>query len=361
MSPVYVIAEAGVNHNGSLSVAKELIDVAVQAGADAVKFQTFKTDNLVTRTAEKAKYQVRNTNNGESQYEMLKRLELGDKDYVELLAYCQTKNIHFLSTAFDAESLTFLHDELGLKTLKVASGEITNGPLLLAHAITGADLIVSTGMAALGEVEIALGVIALGYLTQYSIPRVLNNEVFAAAFRSVEGQQVLQEKVILLHCSSEYPTPPDEVNLKTMQTLAQAFGLRVGYSDHTRGIAIPTAAVALGATVIEKHFTLDNELPGPDHKVSLEPDELNALIKSIRVVEVGLGHGVKCPSNSEMNNRKVVRKSLVAAQDIQRGELFTRYNVVVKRPGQGISPMQYWSVLGKFSPSTIKAGEFICV
>ncbi|MEQ1637547.1 MAG: N-acetylneuraminate synthase [Methylococcales bacterium] len=343
---VYIIAEAGVNHNGDFDTACQLIDAAVAAGADAVKFQTFKAENLVTHQAGKAAYQKAATGADENQLAMLKRLELKYEWHVQLLDYCRKKGIEFLSTAFDFESLAFLVNDLRVGQLKVPSGEVTNGPFLLAHAQTGKPIVMSTGMATLGEVETALGVLAFGYLKQVQPPSLL---AFQQAYCSVEGQRLLQEKVTLLHCTSEYPTPMENVHLRAMDVLSQAFGLKVGYSDHTIGLTVPVAAVARGATLIEKHFTLDRSLEGPDHKVSLEPDELKIMVRSIREIEQALGQGFKFPQPVELENQRVVRKSLVAGKSIAKGEVFTPDNLVIKRPGTGKSPMAYWSVLGEQS------------
>jgi N-acetylneuraminate synthase len=340
---VLIIAEAGVNHNGSLELAKQLVDVAADAGADAVKFQTFRAAALVTGTAEKAAYQKATSDGGESQYEMLKRLELDENAHHLLIAHCREKGVQFLSTPFDLESVDLLAVTLDLPLLKLPSGEITNAPLLYKVACSGKPVILSTGMATLGDVEAALGVLAYGYGTSDLKPGA---EAFRAAFASNEGQQALRNRVTLLHCTTEYPTPFAAVNLRAMETLSVAFGLRVGFSDHTEGIAIPVAAVAQGATVIEKHFTLDRNLPGPDHKASLEPAELKAMVTAIRQVEQAIGSGRKYPAACELGNMTVARKSLVAACAIKAGELFTEDNLTVKRPGSGMSPLRYWNMLG---------------
>ncbi|EGW22463.1 N-acetylneuraminate synthase [Methylobacter tundripaludum] len=363
----FIIAEAGVNHNGNLETARQLIDAAVAAGADAVKFQTFKAENLVTQHAGKAAYQKITTDADENQLTMLKRLELKYELHFQLLAYCQKLGIEFLSTAFDFESLDFLVRKLGVETLKVPSGEITNGPFLLAHAQTGKPIILSTGMATLGEVETALGVLAFGYLAIAGDigsvgslqQRQPSSSAFQQAYSSAQGQAVLREKVTLLHCTSEYPTPMENINLKAMDVLQQAFGLRVGYSDHSVGLVVPVAAVARGATVIEKHFTLDRTQQGPDHKVSLEPDELKAMVQGIRDVEKALGQGLKGPQPMELENQKVVRKSLVARCPISSGECFTETNLTIKRPGTGKSPMDYWVLLGESSNRNYDADELI--
>jgi len=353
---VYIIAEAGVNHNGSLELAKQLVDVAVESGADAVKFQTFKAEKVVSRFAPKAEYQTLVTQALESQLEMIKRLELDEQNHKILMDYCDQRNIQFLSTPFDLESVDFLSQILKLSQLKLPSGEITNAPLLLRAAQTLKPIILSTGMSTLGEVETALGVLAFGYTQTDELPSITS---FQSAFRSDMGQKALKEKVTLLHCVTEYPTPFDEVNLKAMDTLKAAFGLTVGFSDHTLGIAIAIAAVARGAMVIEKHFTLDRNLPGPDHQASLEPDELKTMVQSIRQVEMALGSGLKVPAPSELKNQSVARKSLVAENDICIGSIFTDENLTAKRPGTGISPMYYWEYLGQQSTKDYKQDEMI--
>lgn len=353
---VFIIAEAGVNHNGNLETAYQLVDAAVAAGADAVKFQTFKAENLVTRQGVKAEYQKTDGDPGETQLAMLKRLELKYEFHFQLLDYCRRKGIQFLSTAFDFESLDFLVGELELPVLKLPSGEITNGPFLLAHARTGKNIILSTGMATLGEVETALSVLAFGYLGADKAPSLQN---FGEAYGSEAGQTLLKEKVTLLHCTSEYPTAPANVNLRAMDALAQAFSLKVGYSDHSVGLAIPIAAAARGASVIEKHFTLDKSLEGPDHKVSLEPVELKAMVAGIREIEQALGRPGKWPQHMELKNRDVVRKSLVAQYPIAKGDVFTETNVGVKRPGTGTSPMLYWDKLGQVSINDFQADDLL--
>ena len=343
---IFVIAEAGVNHNGSRNLAFELIDVAIEAGANATKFQTFTAENLVTRNAAKADYQKQTTNADESQLAMLKRLELSHDTHRELIAYCNKEGIEFLSTAFDSNSLNFLVNGLGLETLKVPSGEITNGPFLLEYARSGCDLIISTGMATLGEVEEALGVIAFGLIHSRDSSIQPSREVFRQVYSSSEGQQLLKKKVTLLHCTTEYPAPIGDINFKAMQTMRSAFDLKIGYSDHSEGVTIPIAVAALGALVIEKHFTLDKTLPGPDHKASLEPNELKEMVIAIRTVEQAMGNGLKHPMPSELGNRNIARKSLVAADDIKSNDIFTAENLTIKRPGTGRSPMEYWEILG---------------
>ena len=359
MNSIFVIAEAGVNHNGSPELAFQLVDAAVAAGADAVKFQTFKAENLVTATAGKADYQKQTTNAEESQFEMLKKLELDHQTHFELIKYCNDRGIEFLSTAFDVESLHFLVNALGLKILKIPSGEITNGPLLLEHAQTGCDLILSTGMASLGEVEEALGVLAFGLLHGIAPDTSPTRKAFQQAYCSERGQEILKEKVTVLHCTTEYPAPHEEINLNAMVNMKDLFCLKTGYSDHSEGIIVPVAAVAKGAMLVEKHFTLDKTLPGPDHKASLNPEELKAMIDAIRIVELVMGSGVKRPMASELSNRKVVRKSLVATKGIDEGDTFSSANVGVKRPGTGVSPMEYWDTVGKKSQSAYLEDEVL--
>jgi len=351
-----IIAEAGVNHNGSEEHALKLVDAAFDAGADIVKFQTFKAKKMVTEAAEQAAYQVANTQKKESQLNMLERLELSYDAHRRLLSRCNFRGIEFLSTAFDEESLNFLVNEIGIQRLKLPSGEITNAPLVLAHARTGLDIIVSTGMATVSEIEQALGVIAFGYLGRQEEPSI---SVFNEAYASEEGQKLLREKVTILHCTTEYPAPMDEINLRAMDSMRAAFGLPIGYSDHSEGIDIPIAAVACGAAVIEKHFTLDKEMEGPDHKASLDPAELSTMVRGIRRVEIALGSGVKVPTRSEMTNKAVARKSLVAGQSIKEGVRFTSENLQVKRPGGGMSPFDYWKLLGRTSCKNYEIGDLI--
>jgi len=353
---VFIIAEAGVNHNGSLDMALELIEVAANAGADAVKFQTFKADKVVSRYASKAEYQTRNTRTVESQLEMVKKLELDEKQHMLLAEHCGKHGIEFMSTPFDLDSVDFLANVVNISRLKLPSGEITNGLMLLKVAQTGKPIILSTGMSTLDEVETALGVLAFGFIKSQEKPSM---EAFKKAYSSNEGQSFLRQKVSLLHCTTEYPAPFDEVNLKAIDTLRAKFGLPVGYSDHTMGIAVPIAAVARGAVIIEKHFTMDRNLPGPDHKASLEPNELKQMISSIRQIELALGNGIKQPTASELKNMAVARKSLVAIKEIKKGELFREDNVGAKRPGQGIPPVYFWDVLGKVAPRDISIDEMV--
>ena len=352
-----IIAEAGVNHNGDEKLAIELIKSAYEAGADIVKFQTFKAKNLASKYADQAEYQTINMQKKETQLEMLQRLELPHEMHNKLIDYCNELGIEFLSTAFDEQSLDFLVNDMGLKRLKVPSGELINSPFLLSHARTGCDLIISTGMATLAEIETALGVIAFGYLR--SREERPSKEAFLEAYCSDEGQQVLRKKVTILHCTTEYPAPYEEINLNVMDSFVSAFGLKVGYSDHSEGIAIPIAAVAKGARLIEKHFTLDKNMEGPDHRASLEPQELKAMVSEIRNVEKALGLSVKAPTPSEVKNKLVVRKSIVAAKEIAKGEAFSTENLAIKRPGDGIEPINFWQLLGEKATKDYSLDEII--
>lgn len=317
---IVIIAEAGVNHNGDMRLAKKLIDVAADAGADLVKFQTFVADRLVTPKAEKAKYQAKYSGTAENQYKMLSKLELSAEMHQELIAYCGEKNIGFFSSAFDIGNIDFLLYS-GMQQIKVPSGEITNLPYLRHIGQLCKPIIMSTGMATLGDIEAAIDV-----LEKAGTPRDL---------------------LTLLHCTTEYPTSMEEVNLCAMQSIQSAFGVEVGYSDHTEGIEVAIAAAAMGACIIEKHFTLDKKLPGPDHKASAEPDELKAMVAAIRNIELALGDGIKRVTPSEVHNKKVARKSLVACRPIKAGEILSHENISVKRPGTGLSPMQWDNVLGR--------------
>ncbi len=327
-----IIAEAGVNHNGDPELARRLVDAAAAAGADRIKFQTFVADRLATAAAVKADYQAQTTGAGESQLAMLRRLELGREMHEELIARCRSRRIEFFSSGFDLQSIDLLV-QLGVESFKVPSGEITNLPYLRHVGGYGRSVILSSGMATLGEIEAALDV-----LERAGTPR---------------------SRVTVLHCNTEYPTPMADVNLRAMVTIGNALGVAVGYSDHTAGIEVAVAAVALGATVIEKHFTLDRTLPGPDHRASLEPRELAAMVSAIRNVEQSLGDGIKRPSNSEIKNRSIVRKSLVAARQIRAGEPFTGDNIAVKRPGTGTSPMRWDEVLGRKATRDYAIDELI--
>ncbi|REC51457.1 N-acetylneuraminate synthase [Chryseobacterium piscium] len=334
MSKVLIIAEAGVNHNGNLENAFKLIDAAVDAGVDYVKFQTFKSENLVSKSAKKADYQIQNTGNStDSQYEMLKKLELSHENHELLIDYCKQKNIQFFSTAFDLDSLQYLK-EIGLDLVKIPSGEITNLPYLRKAAQLFNKVILSTGMCTMEDIEAAIN-------------------VFLA-------EKISKENITILHCNTEYPTPMNDVNLKAMLSIQQEFGTDIGYSDHTLGIEVPVAAVALGASVIEKHFTLDNTMEGPDHAASLAPHELKEMVKAIRNIEQAIsGDGIKTPSESEMKNIEIARKSIVASTSISKGEIFTEENLTIKRPGTGISPMKWDEVIGKFAQKDYLTDDLI--
>jgi N,N'-diacetyllegionaminate synthase len=327
-----IIAEAGVNHNGDMAIAKQLIAAAKSAGADIVKFQTFKTGNLVTKSADKAEYQKSTTGTSENQYDMIRKLELSRADHESLINECHRQGIRFFSTAFDTESFDLLVS-LGLDQVKIPSGELTNLPLLRYMTRLGLPVMLSTGMATLGEIEAAIDAIV-----QAGTPRNL---------------------ITVLHCTTEYPAPMVDVNLRAMVNMKGVLGVEVGYSDHTPGIEIPIAAVALGARVIEKHFTLDRALPGPDHQASLEPHELKTMVDAIRNVEVALGDGVKRPSASELKNKPIARKSLVAIRAIRAGEAFSADNIGTKRPGTGITPMRWDEVIGRRAQRDFKVDELI--
>ena len=333
-SRILIIAEAGVNHNGDLDLAKKLIDIAAEAGADLVKFQTFNANRLVTSTAKKAAYQTQATDSRESQHEMLSRLELTPSMHMELIAHCAKRKIGFFSTAFDIES-TDLLVSYGQEQFKIPSGEITNLPYLRHIGQLGRPVILSTGMATMEEIKSALQIL--------------------------ENSGTPKNSITVLHCTSVYPTPMPEVNLKAMLEIRDNLGVKVGYSDHTLGIEVAIAAVAMGATVIEKHFTLDRNLPGPDHKASLEPSELKSMVNGIRNIEIALGDGTKRPTPSEAKNIPVVRKSIVASKPIQQGEVFAPENLTTKRPGIGISPMRWDEVLGKTAIRNFSADEAICI
>ena len=327
-----IIAEAGVNHNGSIELAEKLIDVAAETGADFVKFQTFKAEKLVTQTADKAEYQKEITDTGESQFQMIKKLELDRKIHEDLIDYCKQIDIQLLSTAFDHDSIDLL-DELNIPLFKIPSSEITNLPYLRHIGKMGKPIIMSTGMSSLEEVRDALNVLI------------------------ESGAE--KEQITILHCNTEYPTPMKDVNLKAMLTIKDEMGVNIGYSDHTLGIEVPIAAVAMGATVIEKHFTLDRNMPGPDHAASLEPEELKAMVTAIRNIEKAMGDGEKKLSLSETKNIAVARKSIVAKTSIKKGELFTEENLTVKRPGTGISPMGWDTVIGKAASSDYEMDDLI--
>lgn len=335
---VFVIAEAGVNHNGHMDMALRLIDAAAAAGADAVKFQTFEPEALATGNATKAEYQKVTTDGAESQLDMLRRLVLPKDGYPLLQERCRQRGIRFLSTPFDLGSLRFLVDDVGIDLLKLSSGAVVHGPLLLAAARTGLPVILSTGMSRMEEIATALAVLSFGITHGHGHP--------TAADLATGDTTPLMDKITLLHCTTEYPAPLDQVNLRVMDTLAARFGLPVGYSDHTQGITVSIAAAARGATVVEKHFTLDRSLPGPDHQASLQPDELTAMVAGIRQVEQALGTAEKYPTPAELRVAQVARASLVAARPIKAGTVLCEADLAVKRPGTGISPLRYWDLLG---------------
>jgi len=330
MSKVIIIAEAGVNHNGDMQIAKQLIDAAAEAGADYVKFQTFKANNIASKNASKAEYQNKTTSSSESQLDMLRKLELSHEDHLELIDYCKTKDIAFLSTPFDLESIDLLKS-FGITLGKIPSGEITNLPYLEKMAENFTELVMSTGMAEVAEIKEAIKVL--------------------------EGKGLTKDHLTILHCNTEYPTPFSDVNLLAMNAIGQEFNVKVGYSDHTAGIEVPIAATALGAVLIEKHFTLDRNMEGPDHKASLEPGELKQMVSSIRNIEQALGKNAKQPSASESKNRAIARKSLVAAKRLEEGHQITRDDLAVKRPGTGISPMKIYDVIGRTVNRTIEEDE----
>ena len=332
MNKTFIIAEAGVNHNGKLELAYKLVDAAKGAGADAVKFQTFTADKSVTKTAKKAGYQNKTTDIKESQYEMIKKLELNEQQHKKLISYCKKKNIQFLSSPFDILSIELLNN-LGLNIFKIPSGEIVNLPYLRKIGSFNKKIIMSSGMADIGEIESALNVLI--------------------------SSGTEKENITVLHCNTEYPTPIEDVNLKAMLTIRNAFNVKIGYSDHTLGIEVPIAAVAMGASVIEKHFTLNKNMEGPDHRASLEPEELNAMVRAIRNIEKALGNGIKKPSPSELKNKPIARKSIVAAKNIKKGDVFTEENITVKRPGNGISPMRWNAVSGRIAKRDFYADELI--
>ena len=329
---VFIIAEAGVNHNGSIELAKKLIDVASESGVDAVKFQTFKTENLVSKNAQKADYQKETTDAKESQFDMIKKLELDIETHYELISYCDSKNIMFLSTPFDLDSIELLNN-LKLNIFKIPSGEITNLPYLRKIGALGKEVILSTGMATIGEIEDALDILM--------------------------EAGTLKEHITVLHANTMYPTPMEDVNLRAMVTIGKTFDVAYGYSDHTLGIEVDIASVAMGATIIEKHFTLDKTMEGPDHKASLEPYELIEMVKAIRNIEKALGSSVKKPSKSETPNIAIARKSIVASSSIQKGDIFTEDNLAVKRPNSGINPMRWDEIIGTVATHDYSSDECI--
>lgn len=355
MKDTFIIAEAGVNHNGELNLAFDLIDAAKEARVDAVKFQTYRTENLVTKTAVQAEYQKQNIGSTSSQYEMLKKLELSYDDFRQLKNHCDKNNILFLSTPFDIESADFLIKDLELPLMKIPSGEITNAPYLYNIAKYDVEVILSTGMATIEEIHHALAFIAYGYSQNESV----SFEAVKNFYKTEQAQEVIRDKVSILHCTSEYPTPIKEVHLNTMNHLSEEFHLPIGLSDHSEGILASVVAVGMGAKIIEKHFTLDKKMEGPDHKASLNPSELKEFVQSIRMVEEMLGNDKKEPVEIELKNRSIARKSLVAANEITKGEYFTTDNLTIKRPGTGIEPYYYWDYLGSKSDKKYKIDEVI--
>ncbi|ASJ74607.1 N-acetylneuraminate synthase [Granulosicoccus antarcticus] len=359
---VKIIGEAGVNHNGDESVAMELIDTAKQCDVDVIKFQLFSSTKLVTYSAPKARYQNSLGSEEPSQYEMLKKLELSSASHSRLRTYCDEVGIDYLSTAFDEDNLMFLVKELGVRFLKIPSGDLTNAPLLLQHALLCEEysiekMYVSTGMATLADVERALGVIAFGFVAgKNTVP---SQSAFYEAYWSDEGQAYLRDKVCLLHCTTEYPSPINEVNLRAMNTMQDAFDLQVGFSDHTEDDIASIGAIARGAKVIEKHFTLDRNMEGPDHAASLDAIQLKQFVKSLRMIELALGNSIKGPTKSEIGNITAARRSIVANGIIQLGEKYSRGNIALKRPGNGISPFEYWNVVGKNSNKEYTDGDLI--
>jgi len=356
MSKVFFIAEAGVNHNGDRSSALELIDIAADAGADAIKFQTFTAKELVSMSAPKAEYQIKNDLADESHLKMLEKLELNKDLQIELSDHAKKKNIEFMSTAFDIDNLDFLVNEAGMKINKIPSGEITNAPLLIHHGRSSNKIILSTGMSGLEEIEMALSAIAFGMFNDHEKPSL---KAFKETYNSNKRRARLKERVALLHCTSEYPAPIEDLNLRAIQTLSDYFQVSVGYSDHSLGIDASIIAVTLGAEIIEKHFTLDKNQEGPDHQASLEPKELKRLISSIRGVESILGSNKKAPTINEEKNKIVSRRSLVAKREIRQGNIFSMDNLTNKRPGNGISPFELWTYIGKKSKNNYNKDDQI--
>jgi N-acetylneuraminate synthase len=354
MNSTYIIAEAGVNHNGSLDIAKKLVEAAATAGADAVKFQTFSAKRLATNSAKMAEYQIKNTGVLEPQIDMLERLELPENNFSILQKYCIDLDIDFLSSPFDIESAQFLISELGLECIKIPSGEITNGPFLLAIGQSNKSVILSTGMSTLEEIEQALDVLSYGYLNK---PYPKSIEEITGCASSSSGSSILKEKVQLLHCTTEYPAPVESINLRAMDTIKYTFELPVGYSDHSEGIVVSIAAVAMGAIIIEKHLTLDRSMPGPDHRASIEPALFSEMVRSIRVIEGALGTDKKQPHEVELKNIRIARKKIVASQSIKKGGLFSTENLVTMRPGDGQSPMGFWDLLDQPSKQSYLLGD----
>lgn len=357
MKKVQIIAEAGVNHNGEESLAIELIDKAVLCGADIIKFQTFVAEDLVSKKAKQAEYQKKNSKKIEPQFNMLKKLELNHDTFLRLQKYSEKKGIKFLSTAFDIKSLKFLTNNLNLDTLKIASGELTNAPLILEHAKTKKNIILSTGMATFEEIEKTLGIFAFGFINKKgAVPSVKS---FQNAYNSELGVQALKQKITVMHCTTQYPTPHEAINLNVIDSLRDKFRLDVGFSDHSDSVVVPSLAVTKQVKVIEKHLTLDTLMEGPDHKASLNPEQFKVMVENIRLAELSLGTGEKKLSKEEIENKKVSRKSIYASRDIKRGEVFEEKSITVKRPELGISPYEYWVTLGTSASKNYSKGEKI--
>ena len=338
---VFIIAEAGVNHNGSIENALKMVDIASDSGADAIKFQSFIASEMLTKNVEKASYQKKNTNMNENHYDMIEKLELTPKMHEKIISRCIKKNIKFLSTPFDLKSLDLLVNDFGLDTIKISSGDITNAPLLLATAKNVENIILSTGMSEINDIDNALGVIAYGLINKNNYTE-LNSEKLSKTLKTMEAKLRLSKSVKLLHCTSEYPAPYVDVNLNVISDLKAKYSLPIGYSDHTKGIHVSLAAVAMGAMIIEKHFTLDINMSGPDHLSSLNPRDFNLLVKNIRDIEKAKGDKIKVVTESEKKNLLIARKFLVASKSIRKGQVFTLENIQVKRSGGGISPLKYW-------------------
>ena len=332
MNKVFIIAEAGVNHNGSIKLAKELVEIAKVAGADAVKFQTFKAENVVTKTAQKASYQIKSSSDNESQFEMIKKLELSEDEHKELFNYCKLLNIEFMSTPFDMGSIDFLSN-LGIKKIKIPSGEITNLPYLIKIAKLGLPTIMSTGMSNIDEIEASLNI-----LLEYGLPK---------------------NKITILHCNTQYPTPFEDVNLNAMKTIKDTFNVNVGYSDHTLGSEVSISAVAMGASIIEKHFTISKKMKGPDHLASMEPSELMTMVRAIRNIELALGSNSKELTTSEAENLQIARRSLHISKNMKKGEVIKEHDLSIKRPGNGISPMFLYKVIGKILTNDIEEDHLL--
>lgn len=351
----YIIAEAGVNHNGSFEMAKELVNIAKEAGVDAVKFQTFKAEDIVTKDAKQAGYQIENLGKSSSQFEMLKKLELSFEEFIALKQYCEEQHIEFLSTPFDFESVDFLVDTLKINTVKIPSGELTNAPFIHYIATKRKKMILSTGMATIDEIHEALAFIAFGLSNSKEVSLRDVHEFY----ETLEAKELLKKYVTVLHCTTEYPAPFETLNLAVMQELQNILQVPIGYSDHSEGIAVPIAAASLGAVIIEKHFTIDKNLDGPDHLASLNPNELKEMVKGIRQIEVAIGGVIKQPTVIELKNRNAARKSIVARTDIDKGTIITENHLTFKRPGNGLAPSHYWTLIGSLVNKAYKKDDLI--